>query len=151
MIEELRNFLRLSEKLVSSGMPTADQLNSVVESGVQVVINLVLPTSKDALPNEENLITSLGMIYINIPVIWDNPTRLNLDEFMRAMEKNSESSIFVHCQANYRATGFIALDRVLRQGWHQEKAFEDLQRIWDPAKYPIWQKFFDDNLAQQAQ
>jgi protein tyrosine phosphatase (PTP) superfamily phosphohydrolase (DUF442 family) len=151
MIEEIKNFLRLSEKLISGGMPTADQLKSVAESGVQVVINLAPPSSKDTLKDEEKNAASLGMQYINIPVIWDNPTRENLDEFMKAMQAHSDSSILVHCQANYRATGFITMDRILRLGWAKENAFEDLHRIWNPSQYPVWQKFFDENLTDQNQ
>lgn len=146
MIEELRNFLRLSEKLISSGMPTAEQLNSVAESGIEVVINLALPTSEGALQDEENLVTALGMKYINIPVLWNNPTRENLDDFMKAMEAHNDSNILVHCQANYRATGFITMDRVLRLGWERDLAFQDLQRIWNLADYPIWEKFIDSNI-----
>ncbi len=146
MIEDLKNFLRLSDKLISSGMPTADQMKSVAKSGVQVVINLALPTSADALKDEEKIVTDLGMKYINIPVVWSEPTRENLEEFMTTMGSHTDSSIFVHCQANYRATGFIAMDRILRLGWEKENAFEDVAHIWDPADYPIWQQFFEDNL-----
>ena len=148
MIEDLKNYLRLSEKLISSGMPTADQLKSVAESGVQVVINLALPTSGDALQEEEKLVTDLKMKYINIPVVWNNPTRENLEDFMTAMGSHKDSSILVHCQANFRATGFIAMDRILRLGWEKENAFEDVNRIWDPADYPIWQNFFEENLPK---
>jgi protein tyrosine phosphatase (PTP) superfamily phosphohydrolase (DUF442 family) len=148
MIEDIYNFLRLSEKLFSSGMPTAEQLTSVSEAGVEVVINLALLTSENALPNEAELVPSLGMKYIHIPVEWNNPTRQNLDDFMNAMDAHKESSVFVHCQANYRATGFITLYRILRLGWQKEDAFQDLWIIWDPADYPIWQKFIDENLAK---
>lgn len=127
-------------------MPTAEQLNSVAESGIEVVINLALPTSEGALQDEENLVTALGMKYINIPVLWNNPTRENLDDFMKAMEAHNDSNILVHCQANYRATGFITMDRVLRLGWERDLAFQDLQRIWNLADYPIWEKFIDSNI-----
>lgn len=151
MIEEIINFLQLSENLISGGMPTEEQLKSVAESGFQVVINLAPSTSTGALQKEEKIVTALGMQFINIPVIWNNPTRENLDEFMKAMQTHKDNNIFVHCQANYRATGFISMDRVLRLGWQKENAFEELRRIWDPAEYPNWQKFFDDNLTNQDQ
>ncbi|HET7143149.1 MAG TPA: protein tyrosine phosphatase family protein, partial [Anaerolineales bacterium] len=141
MIEELRNFLRLSEKLISSGMPTAEQLNSAAESGIEVVINLALSTSEGALQDEEDLASALGMKYINIPVLWNNPTRENLDDFMKAMDAHKDSNILVHCQANYRATGFITMDRILRLGWERDLALTDLHKIWNLAEYPIWERF----------
>jgi protein tyrosine phosphatase (PTP) superfamily phosphohydrolase (DUF442 family) len=145
MIENLYNFLRLSDNLICSGMPGADQIAEVAGAGFQVVINLALPTSEKALTNEAGLVASQGMKYIHIPVEWNRPTRENLEDFMDTMDDNRGNRIFVHCQANYRATGFIALYRVLRLGWQKEKAYEDLRRIWNPVEYPVWQKFLQDN------
>lgn len=147
MLEDIYNFLPLTETLLSSGMPTADQMTDVSRSGVQVVINLAMPDSERALPDEAHLVESLGMKYIGIPVVWDEPTRENLDDFMNAMDANKENKLLVHCQANYRATGFITLYRVLRLGWQRDKAFLDLRRVWDPEEYPVWQKFLDENLT----
>jgi protein tyrosine phosphatase (PTP) superfamily phosphohydrolase (DUF442 family) len=147
MLKDIYNFLPLTETLLSSGMPTADQMTDVSRSGVQVVINLAMPDSERALPDEGQLVNSLGMKYIAIPVVWDKPTRENLDDFMNAMDANKANKLLVHCQANYRATGFITLYRVLRLGWEKDKAFLDLRRVWDPEEYPIWQKFLEDNLS----
>lgn len=150
MIEDIYNFLPLTESLLSSGMPTAEQMSDVARAGVQVVINLALPTSERALPNEAELVESLGIAYINIPVEWERPTRLNLDDFMNVMDSHKDSKMLVHCQANYRATGFITLYRVLRLGWKPDDAFQDLRRIWNPDEYPVWSKFIDDNLSAQS-
>jgi protein tyrosine phosphatase (PTP) superfamily phosphohydrolase (DUF442 family) len=147
MLEEIYNFLQLTDMLLSGGMPTADQLADAARSGVQIVINLALPTSEKALPDERTLVESLGMQYIAIPVEWEHPTRRELDDFMNAMDSHKDSKILVHCQANYRATCFIALHRILREGWKQEEAFKDLRRIWNPDDYPVWRKFIDGNLA----
>ncbi len=146
MLEELRNFLRLSDTLISSGMPTAEQLTEVAGAGIQIVINLALPTSERALKDEEKQVETLGMEYINIPVEWDHPTRENLVDFIHAMDATKGKSILVHCQANYRATGFITLYRINSLGWKKENALKDLRRIWNPAEYPVWEKFIEENL-----
>jgi protein tyrosine phosphatase (PTP) superfamily phosphohydrolase (DUF442 family) len=148
MLEEIYNFLPLTQTLFSSGMPTSEQLTDVSKSGVQLVINLALPTSERALPNEDDLVMSLGMRYIGIPVEWEKPTRQNLEDFMDTMDANKEIMILVHCQANYRATGFITLYRILRLGWNKEIAFKDLQRIWNPEDYPVWKLFLEENLSK---
>ena len=146
MLEELRNFLRLSDTLISSGMPTAEQLTEVAGAGIRIVINLALPTSERALKDEEKQVETLGMEYIHIPVEWDHPTRENLVDFIHAMDANKGKSILVHCQANYRATGFITLYRINSLGWKKENALKDLRRIWNPAEYPVWEKFIEENL-----
>ena len=150
MIEDIRNFLKLAENLLSSGMPTAEQMKSVAETGVNVVINLAPFDAKTDLANEGALVESLGMKYVNIPVDWEAPTRQNFDEFIKAMDENQNEKIFVHCRANYRATGFITLYRIKRLGWKQDEAFKDLRRIWNPDEYPIWKKFIEENLSAKS-
>lgn len=147
MLEQIYNFVPLGANLLSSGMPTADQLKDVATSGVHVVINLATPTSENALPDEQGLVESLGMQYIGIPVEWDHPGRKDLDDFMRAMDLHSDSKILVHCQANFRASAFIALYRIQRQGWNRQQAFADVLPIWNPDDYPAWRKFLDKNLG----
>jgi protein tyrosine phosphatase (PTP) superfamily phosphohydrolase (DUF442 family) len=148
MIEDSINFIRFSEKLISSGMPTAEQIKSAAEAGTQVVINLAPHTVDDALQGEEKLVSDAGMKYVNIPVVWGNPTRENLDGFMRSMNTYKENNVYVHCQANYRATCFITLDRILRLGWERDKAVQDLERIWNVEDYPVWQDFFEENVKK---
>ena len=147
MIEDIRNYLALTEKLSSSGMPTAEQLSSVAETGIRVVVNLATASSAGAIPNEKELVESLGMTYFNIPVDWNNPTRKNLDDFLHLMDEHAQSNVLVHCQANFRATGFITLYRIIRLGWKREDAWQDLRKIWNPQDYPIWHKFMEENLG----
>jgi protein tyrosine phosphatase (PTP) superfamily phosphohydrolase (DUF442 family) len=146
MIEGIRNFLPLTENLLSSGMPTAEQMKAIAEAGVKVVINLAPFDPERDLTNEGALVESLGMKYINIPVDWESPTRQNFDDFIKAMDENRNSKMLVHCRANYRATGFLTLYRIKRLGWETDEAFKDLRRIWNPDEYPAWKKFIEDNL-----
>jgi protein tyrosine phosphatase (PTP) superfamily phosphohydrolase (DUF442 family) len=146
-LQDIYHFLPLSERLFTSGMPTADQLADAAGAGVQVVINLAMPDSERALAGEAGIVRSHGMHYIGIPVVWEQPTRQNLDDFMDAMDAHKESTLLVHCQANYRVTGFMTLYRVLRLGWNADEAFKDLRRIWNPDEYPVWKKFIEENLA----
>ena len=148
MFEDIYNFLALSETLFTGGMPKADQLADAARRGVQIVINLAPHSVPDALPNEQELATSLGMQYFNIPVIWTTPTKDGLDRFMAVIDENKEKKILVHCQANFRATAFVALYRILRHGWEPKDAIEDMHKIWDEEDYPIWKMFIEENLKR---
>ena len=66
---------------------------------------------------------------------------------MNALDTHNEDRVLVHCQ-NYRATGFVTLYRILRLGRDKEPAFQDLRKIWNPEKFLIWQKFIEENLAE---
>ena len=151
MLRNLYNFLTLSEDLFTGGMPTVDQLEDAARQGVQLVINLAPHDVIDALPNEEKLVTSLGMQYINIPVLWNTPTRDGLDRFMDVMDENKGKKILVHCQANFRATAFMALYRILRLGWNPEDATKGMDMIWDVEDYPIWKMFILENLKRSGE
>ncbi len=147
MLQDIYHFLQLNDRLFTGGMPTAQQLEDASKAGVQVVINLAMPDSERALRDELSIVRSLGMQYIAIPVVWDHPTRRDLDEFMDAMDAHSNETLLVHCQANYRVSGFMALYRILRLGWDPNEAIKDVRRIWNPADYPAWEKFMEANLS----
>ena len=149
-MKDIYNYQYLNENLSSSGMPTAEQMKEVADEGVQVVINLALRTSPGALPNEDSVVESLGMKYIHIPVEWNNPTKQNLDDFFAAMDDHKQEKVLVHCQANYRASSFVMLYRVLRLGWKKEDAIPVMEKMWNPEDFPVWQKFIDENLPDRS-
>ena len=151
MFEDIYNFLALSEKLFTGGMPTKEQLADAAQRGVDLVINLAPHEVSNALPGETELVTSLGMQYINIPVIWTTPTMDGLDRFMDVMDQSEDKKILVHCQANFRATAFVALYRILRQGWNPHEAMEGMHQIWDTEDYPIWKMFIEENLKRNRE
>lgn len=149
-MNDIYNFLLYHDRLSSSGMPTPDQMTSVAKAGVEVVINLAPHDVPNAIPDEPELVKSLGMDYINIPVNWGTPTRDGLNVFMDAMDANKERKIHVHCEANFRASAFIAMYRILRLGWREAEAFDVMHTIWDEDAYPVWKMFIDDAMKRSA-
>ena len=147
-MNDIYNYKFFHEKLSSSGMPTAEQMNAVAEAGIQMVINLAPHDVPNAVPGEKELIESLGMQYINIPVNWGTPTRDGLNIFMDAMDANQDKKIHVHCEANFRASAFIAMYRILRLGWKPEDALEVMHTIWDEDAYPVWKMFIEDAMKR---
>ena len=148
-MNDIYHYMLLNDQLSSSGMPTAEQMKSVAEAGVQVVINLAPHDSQHALANESELVNSLGMEYINIPVTWRAPEPEALPHFMDALDAHTTKKIHVHCEANYRASAFIMMYRVLRLGWKKEDAIPVMEKMWNPEDFPIWQKFIDEQLANR--
>jgi protein tyrosine phosphatase (PTP) superfamily phosphohydrolase (DUF442 family) len=90
------------------------------------------------------------MKYIHIPVDWNNPIRQNLDDFFHAMDEHKDEKVLVHCQANYRASSFVMLYRVLRLNWKKEDAIPVMEKMWNPEDFPVWQKFIDNILHNGA-
>jgi len=147
VIEEIANFLALSDQLLCGGMPTAAQIAELASAGVRRVINLATFDPEQDPVDEAGLVRSLGMKYDAIPVDWDAPTPQDLEAFFRAMDENEDRRVLVHCRANYRATAFIALYRIRRLGWKPEEALPDVRRIWNPEEYPVWHRFITEQQA----
>jgi protein tyrosine phosphatase (PTP) superfamily phosphohydrolase (DUF442 family) len=151
MFNHIYNFMALSETLFTGGMPTANQLKSAAEEGVETVINLAPHDVPYALPNEAQLVASLGMHYISIPVNWNTPTKDGLDKFMDAMDKHKDRKVLVHCEANFRASAFVSMYRILRERWKPEDALEVMHKIWDEDAYPVWKMFIEDALKRNRE
>jgi uncharacterized protein (TIGR01244 family) len=145
----ITNLTILNDSLWSAGQPTRAQLAEVAEAGFETVINLALATSDNAIADEAEVAQSLGMEYVHIPVVWDAPQPENLREFMDAMDARADEKVFVHCAMNYRASAFVALWRVLRQGYEEGEAFATQKTIWDLSEYPVWEKFVRESLSNR--
>ncbi len=139
-IEHIVNFLQISDRLATAGQPTIEQYPAIAAAGYQVVINLALTDSPNALADEAAIARNLGLEYLQIPVVWDKPTLANFQAFCRAMAVRRSQKIFVHCAANKRVSAFIYLYR-LSQGVAKTSARQDLAKIWTPNE--IWQAFIE--------
>jgi protein tyrosine phosphatase (PTP) superfamily phosphohydrolase (DUF442 family) len=144
-MEDIYNFLKISDRIATSGQPTVEQFHAIKESGYQVVVNLALPESANALPDEKQIVETQGMQYVHIPVLWEKPTIENVTDFFNTMESNADKKVFVHCAANMRVSAFMYLYRRLHENISDEDAKKDLNQIWVPNE--IWQKFIEQVMV----
>ena len=149
-MKDIYHYQSLSENLSSSGMPTVEQMREIADAGVHVVINLAPHDVQNSVPNEGELANSLGIEYINIPVTWRAPEAAALMQFMDAMDRHADKKVHVHCEANYRASAFIMMYRVLRLGWNKAEAIPVMEKMWNPEDFPVWETFIHDRLANHS-
>lgn len=143
-LTSIYNFLQISDRLATAGQPTVEQFKDIKAAGYQVVVNLALPTSTNAIANEAEIVESLGMQYVHIPVEWEHPTIENLHQFFDTLNANQNQSVFVHCAMNMRVSAFVYLYR-RQQHVSDEQAKSDLAKIWTPNE--TWQKFIQNAMA----
>lgn len=146
-MSEIYSFRAISERLGTAGQPTECQFQAIQQAGFQAVINLALPTSDNALPNEGSIVTELGMSYVHIPVDFKAPTSQDFQAFSRMMEVFEDQRVFVHCAANMRVSAFVFLHRVLHEGIPASEAQRDLHAIWQPDE--VWSRFIQNQLARK--
>lgn len=148
-VEKIRAYLRVDENLSTSGMPRAEQFAAIAQAGFKVVINLALPTSDNALPNECELVTREGMTYLHIPVSFENPAESDFNRFSQLLTACTDQKVWVHCAANMRVSAFVFLHRLRSQSVSRTTAEQDLKRIWEPDG--VWRDFINDHLVKMRQ
>jgi protein tyrosine phosphatase (PTP) superfamily phosphohydrolase (DUF442 family) len=146
LVVDIYNFLALSDAIGTAGQPLAEQFAAIKNAGYQVVINLALATSPQALPNEKEMVEQHGMEYIHIPVVWENPRVEDALHFFDAMKAHADRKVFVHCAANKRVSAFLYLYRTLHLGIAQEEATRDLHQLWIPND--LWNTFMNQVTEQ---
>src|SRR5262245_57079667 len=148
-LETIRGYLRLGENLATSGMPRPEHFAAMREAGFEVVINLALPTSDNALPNEGDLVSAQGMTYVHVPVKFDAPQPADFARFSKLMDVFIGQRLFVHCAANMRVSAFVFLHRLQHGATSRDEAERDLRRIWEPDG--VWREFINERLAEAGQ
>jgi len=144
-LSSIQNFLQISPTLGTAGQPFREQFTLIAAAGYTSVINLALPTSWDAVPDEAEIVSGLGLAHYHIPVEWEAPTRQDLIQFFDLMDLLEGQKVFVHCARNMRVSAFVYLYRVLRQGQSPAACRSDLEKIWQPDE--VWAYFIQESLS----
>lgn len=138
------NAVSISPRLDTLGQPKRAFLEKLRAEGYQVVIYLAPPTVGDAIAEEPLIVGRQKLVYVNIPIAFGAPTAADFEIFTRMMAAFSDRKVYVHCQANFRASSMVFLDRVIRLKEKPDTAFEAVHRAWSPD--PVWKKFIVETL-----
>ena len=131
-MQEIRNFVRLTDTIATAGQPTATQFRLVAEADYDFVVNLAMPDDAGAPADEGAIAARLGMGYVHLPVPWTAPTPGHVRTFCRIMRALGDRRVFVHCAANYRVSAFSYhyLTKVL--GLADRQARSPIFDVWTP-------------------
>ena len=146
------NFVRISDRLSTSGQITHEEIAAVDAAGFEVVVNLA-PARRERNFEEGFRVIETGMTYIQIPVDWREPSLRDLELFFEVMDANRDRPVYVHCFANMRVSVFVYLYRTLRQGVPEAEAWADVLKVWDPGEDPEtsqWPRFITAARARFA-
>ena len=130
--ESIFNFIRVSESVATGGQPTQAQIEAAHAEGFEAVVNLAPHDQQSgALPDEADLVESLGMAYHHIPVDWMMPLKENFTTFVQTMDGLGDRKVLVHCAANYRVSAFYSTYAMNKHGWSEQQADALIARIWE--------------------
>ena len=148
-LSDIRNYKEYSPTFASAGQPDEEQLALLKEAGYERVVYIALSNSRGSVEGEDAIVKEdLGMDYVHVPVIWDAPTKADFYAFAGAMQREPDKKTLLHCQANYRASAFAFLYRVIYQDVPMAAAKSDMNSIWEPNE--TWQALIFDVLEDNG-
>jgi uncharacterized protein (TIGR01244 family) len=124
----IKNFLRINDKICTGGQPTLDDLARLKADGVKAVINLRQASEFNA-EEEAAKAKELGLRYFHIPFDSANPKSEAAYEFLKVMDDSANRPVFIHCTTANRVGGFWMIYRVLKDGWKLEEAEEEAKKV----------------------
>lgn len=138
-LTKIKHYHYISNRLASSGQPTAHQFSDIANAGYQVVINLATHESDNAVAEEESIVTGFKMVYEHLPVPFDAPSALHLRAFFKMLRDYEDKKIWVHCALNYRVSAFLYHYYRLVLNQPEVEAKKVMLPIWQPNA--VWQQF----------
>ena len=140
-LKGITNFVPMAEDIGTSGQPRAEQFDAIADAGYEAVINLALPTSEHAVPDEGSIVTSLGMRYFHIPVVWEAPTVDDLRTFIGVMQALDGKKVWVHCVVNARVSAFTYHYLRHVRGLDEAASRSPVLKRWEPQMDETWRAF----------
>ena len=131
-LSDISNYREYSPHFASSGQPTKAQLEQLESTGFERIIYIAFSNNGNAFADEDVIVKELGMEYVHIPVIWDQPTASDFYAFADVMKRYPDKKSLLHCQVNYRASAFSFLYRVIYQDVSVAIAKADMNSVWQP-------------------
>ena len=138
------NFVQWREGLASSAQPNAEWLATAGAQKLEVLVNLAPPQSHGSIANEGGIVGAKGVKYVNIPVDFGRPAAEDFRFFSEVLKASAGRSVFVHCQANFRAGSFVFLYRVIHEDAPVQETWARLQSAWVPDR--VWRRFIEETL-----
>ena len=149
-LEAILNFHPITKTIGTAGQPTRIQFADIKKANFSVVVNLAMPDSINALPEEGSIVSSLDMTYIHIPVPWDAPSAFHVKKFFGVMDalEGKGDKVFVHCAANYRVSAFVYKYLTLRKGISSDQATSPVLKRWLPEMDDNWKSIMELGIDQ---
>ena len=135
------NKLQFTDLITTSGALSKLDAAKIISEKYKAVINLATSQSENIDLTIDHLFLERRIVYINIPIYWDNPLVEQYNIFDSIMTRFNRQKVYIHCAMNYRVSCFVYLYTVKTKLLPPEIALKQLHKVWQPNA--IWQKFIE--------
>ena len=123
---KIKNFGQMDERFYRGAQPNEQDYKDLAALGIKTVIDL----TDDPKPYEKPLVESLGMTYVNIPMVGKKyPTPEATEMFLKTVNNPSTGKFFVHCAGGRHRTGAMgAVYRYEFYRWNFDQVYDEMKR-----------------------
>jgi tyrosine-protein phosphatase SIW14 len=124
---KIKNFGQMDERFYRGAQPKEQDYKDLAALGIKTVIDL----TADPKPYERSAVESLGMKYINIPMIEKKyPTEEATRAFLKTVSDPAIGKFFVHCAGGRHRTGAMgAVYRYQFYDWNFEQVYAEMKKF----------------------
>ena len=124
---KIKNFGQMDERFYRGAQPKEQDYKDLAALGIKTVIDL----TADPKAYEKPLVESLGMKYINIPMIEKKyPTEETTRTFLKVVTDRATGKFFVHCAGGRHRTGAMgAVYRYQFYDWNFDQVYAEMKKF----------------------
>jgi protein tyrosine/serine phosphatase len=130
---KIKNFGQMDDRFYRGAQPKETDYKDLAALGIRTVIDL----TDDPKPYEKTTVESLGMRYVNIPMVDKQyPTAEATQAFLKTVGDPNTGKFFVHCAGGRHRTGAMgAVYRYEFYGWNFDQVYKEMK---DYDFYTAW-------------
>jgi len=121
----IQNFHQVSQNVYRGAQPNPTGIRYLATLGVKVVLDLREHDQRSI--DEQRLVSTAGMRYVNVPMTgMTPPTAAQISQILALLEDEVAGPVFVHCKRGADRTGaVIAAYRIDHDNWDNVRALNE--------------------------
>jgi protein tyrosine/serine phosphatase len=144
----IKNFGQMDARFYRGAQPGKQDYKDLAAMGIKTVIDL----RDDPQPDEQRLVESLGMKYVNIPMGDKKyPTPEVTENFLKTVNDPATGKFFVHCAGGRHRTGAMgAVYRFRFYDWSFDQAYKEMKQydFYTTFGHQAFKDFVEDYYAR---
>lgn len=124
---KIKNFGQMDERFYRGAQPKEKDYKDLAALGIKTVIDL----TDDPKPYEKSVVESLGMTYVNIPMIERKyPTEEATRMFLKVASDPATGKFYLHCAGGRHRTGAMgAVYRYQFYDWNYDQVYAEMKKF----------------------
>ena len=148
---KIKNFGQMDDRFYRGAQPKEKDFKDLAQLGIRTIIDL----REDPESYEKPMVESLGMTYVNIPMVAKKyPTPEALELFLKTVNDPNTGKFYVHCAGGRHRTGAMgAVYRFKFYNWDFEQVYKEMKQydFYTRWGHGAFKDFVEDYYAQMQQ